>query len=186
MLLWALVEGPWHQKELNSDLGPCHLDYQWEQFVEGYCVCRSASVRQLGISKANNEELHNVLHTKSFHIWTHVSHVTHSDCIQRLWNCTLKGSTARAAVYSFLYSYDHIVSPNLPSVHTASGAGWDEQLFSTFVLPALFRGCFTWVTYWHSLNFASGTDLLILPRLSLFVSSSQTLINLPNCKARWY
>lgn len=114
MLLGASVEGPWHQKELNSALGPCHRDYRREQFVGSYCVRSSAAVGQWGITKANSKKLHNVPRTKDFYIWIHIPHVTQANCIKSLLNGTLKGSAARAALCSLLYSRDPTLSPKPP------------------------------------------------------------------------
>lgn len=142
MLLGALVEGPWHQKELNSDLGPCHRDFRREQFVGGYCVRRSAAVGQWGITKANSKKLYNVPRTKGFHIRIHISHVTGANCIKSLLTGTLKGSAARAALCSLLYSHDHTLSPKPPFAALDGWGRLGRAALRDFCATLIVRGVF--------------------------------------------
>lgn len=134
--LWASVEGPRHQTELNSDLGPCSFDYQQGQFVRGYCVCGSEAAGQSGIPKANSKKLQTCYIYKGLSPLIHTPHITQTNFCKRWLNCTWKGSPARRAVDIFLYSCDQTEIPTQGTVlFGQSLAGlpyWQAELCFTY------------------------------------------------------
>lgn len=178
--LRALVEGPRHQTELNSDLGPCNLDYQQEQFVKGYCVRGFESAGRSEIPKANSKKLQMCYIYRGLSPLIHTPHIAHTNFCKRWLNCTWKGSPARRAVYTFLYSCDQAEIPT-QGTQLAALAGVSGCSALLYCSGRVSQG---WLT--DRLNFTSHAEWLISPRLFLFVSFSQTLINLPSCKVRGY
>lgn len=114
--LRASVEGPRHQTELNSDLGPCNLIISKGSLL-GVIVC--AGPRQLGsqeIPKANSKKLQTCYVYKGLSPLIHRPHITQTNFCKRWLNCTWKGSPARRAVDIFLYSCDQTEIPTQGTV----------------------------------------------------------------------